>query len=176
MPSVRVDITAAVVEAATKQAKASKDSTTIHDWFDIRQHYLQLRQRGKQVTWLVRARGRSQKIGVANEIRGEYDRGYLSIKQALNRAAEVYAGIEAPPKPASAGDPPPAWTWADLDREYQASLLEPRWRAGRVKPPSKGTQDDVRLALAKAPVAALAPTALTTHLARPDAGRRPGAH
>ncbi|WP_038965604.1 hypothetical protein [Bradyrhizobium diazoefficiens] len=160
MPSVRVDITAEVVKTATDLAKKAKDSETISDWFDIRQHYLQLRQRGKQVTWYVRARGRSQRIGVANAIRGDYDRDLLSIKQARDRAAEVYAGIEAPPKKVSAGDPSPAWTWSDLDREYQASLTEPRWRAGRVKPPSKGTQDDVRLAFAKPPVAAFAPTLL----------------
>jgi len=61
----------------------------------------------------------------------------------------------------SAGDPSRAWTWSDLGREYQAALKEPRWRAARVKPPSKGTRDDVRLAFAKPPVAALAATQLS---------------
>lgn len=161
MPSVRVDITADVVKTACELARNAKDSTAICDWFDVRQHYLQLRQRGKQVSWFVRARGRSQRIGVANAIRGDYDRDLLSIKAARDRAAEVYAGIEAPPKPVPAGDASRAWTWSDLDREYQAALKEPRWRAGRVKPPSKGTQDDVRLAFAKPPVAALAATQLS---------------
>jgi hypothetical protein len=157
MPSVRVDITADVVKRADAMARAAKDSTAIADWFDIRQHYLQLRQRGRQVTWFVRARGRSQKIGVANSIRGEFDRGLLSIKQARDRAAEVYAGIEAV-EPVGRE---PAWTWSDLDRKYQTALKETRWRAGRVKPPSRGTQDDVRLAFAKPPIAALAPKQLT---------------
>ena len=160
MPSVRVDITADVVKKAADLARSAKNSSEIRDWFDVRQHYLQLRQRGRQVTWYVRARGRSQKLGVANSIRGEYDRGYLSIKQARDRAAEIYAGIEAPPPKPDVVDSPPSWTWADLDREYQASLQQPRWSAGRVKPPSKGTRDDVRLAFAKAPVAALGPKML----------------
>jgi hypothetical protein len=161
VPSLRVDITADVVKHAAAMARTSEDSTAITDWFDLRQHYLQLRQRGRQVTWYVRARRRSQKIGVANSIRGEYDREYLSIKQARDRAAEVYAGIEAPPpKPASSKEPQlaSAWTWADCDREYQASLLETRWiggAGGREKPPSRGTQDDVRLAFAKPALQAL---------------------
>ena len=161
MPSQRVDITADVVKKAVDLAKAAKDSTKINDWFDDRQHYLQIRQRGRQVTWFVRARGRSQKIGVANSIRGEFDRGYLSIKQARDKAAEVYAGIESPPPKPDAVDSHAAWTWDDLDREYQAALTSPRWSSGRVKPPSKGTQDDVRLAFAKAPVSGLAKKSLT---------------
>lgn len=160
VPSVRIDITADVVKRADAMARAAKDSAAICDWFDIRQHYLQLRQRGKNLTWFVRARGRSQKIGVANSIRGEFERGYLSIKQARDRAAEVYAGIEAPPKTVAV-DSQRGWTWSDLDREYQASLKETRKRGNRVKPPSKGTQDDVRLAFAKPPIAALAAKALT---------------
>jgi len=70
LPIVRVDITA-----------NAKDPTAICDWFDVRQHYLQLRQRGKQVSWFVRARGRSQRIGVADAIRGDNDRDLLSIKR-----------------------------------------------------------------------------------------------
>ena len=151
----RVDITAEIVQHAADLAKAAKDSTESNNWFDNRQHYLQLRQRGHQVTWFVRARGRSQKIGVANSIRGEFDRGYLSIKRARDKAAEVYAGIEAPPPKPDVVDSPPAWTWADLDREYQASLKEMRWSAGRLKPPSRGTMNDVRLSFVKPPVAAL---------------------
>lgn len=157
MASVRVDITADVVKRAAGLAAKAKDSETISDWFDIRQHYLQLRQRGRQVTWFVRARGRSQKIGVANSVRGEFDRGLLSIKAARDRAAEVYAGIEAVEPVGREA----AWRWSDLDREYQASLKETRLRGDRVKPPSRGTQDDVRLAFAKAPIAGLGKRRLT---------------
>jgi hypothetical protein len=160
VPSFRTDITADIVKQAAAMARAAENSTAITDWFDVRQHYLQLRQRGRQVTWYVRARGRSQKIGVANSLRGEYERNYLSIKQARDRAAGVYAGIEAHlPKPESS-EPgvATAWTWADCDREYQASLKETRWvggAAGRERPPSRWTQDDVRLAFAKPAMLAL---------------------
>jgi hypothetical protein len=61
VPRIRVDITADVVKRADAMARAAKDSTTIFDWFDVRQHYLQLRQRGQQ--WYIRPRW--QKIGVA---------------------------------------------------------------------------------------------------------------
>jgi hypothetical protein len=166
VPSFRIDITADIVRQAAAMARASEDSTVITDWFDIRQHYLQLRQRGRQATWYVRARGRSKRIGVANSIRGEYDREYLSIKQARDRAAEVYGGIEAPPPKPASSEPEvtSAWTWSDCDREYQASLLETRWiggAGGREKPPSRGTQDDVRLAFAKPALQALHPKSLT---------------
>lgn len=164
MSSFRIDITAEVVKQAAAMAREAKDSTSIADWFDTRQHYLQLRQRGRQVTWYVRARGRSQKIGVANSLRGEYDRGYLTIKAARDRAAKVYAGIEAPEAPEAVPEASTAWTWADCDREYQASLKETRWvggAGGREKPPSRGTQDDVRLAFAKPALQALHPTSLT---------------
>lgn len=104
--------------------------------------------------------GRSQKIGVANSIRGSFDRGYLSIKEARDKAAQVYGGLEPAIRRISAGDKPLGWSWSDLDREYQNSLKKSRWSAGRIKPPSKGTMDDIRLAFIKPPVAALGPKAL----------------
>ncbi|MEH2471866.1 hypothetical protein V1281_006946 [Nitrobacteraceae bacterium AZCC 2161] len=161
MASTRVEINAETVKQAIRLAAASVNSAAITDYFDVRQHYLQLRQRGKRVSWFVRARGRSQLIGSAILERGVTTGDFLTITQARDKSATVYAGIEPPePKPTEAKAD--AWTWADLDREYQASLTVQRWVSGsKTKPPNKGTQDDVRLALAKPSIVALGPKLLT---------------
>ena len=44
--SERVDITADTVKLASRLAAKAVDSSQMLDWFDTRQHYLQLRQRG----------------------------------------------------------------------------------------------------------------------------------
>jgi hypothetical protein len=169
----KVEISAETVKEALRLAAAATDSSELQDFYDTRQNYLQLRQRGKRVTWIVRARRRSQVIGSAILERGVTTGDYLSIKAARDKAAFLYAGIEPPPPqvPRKTGDAEAvagveatraAWTWADLDREYQASLTVKRWVSGsKTKPPNKGTQDDVRLALRKAPIAALGPKMLT---------------
>lgn len=160
MPSTRVDINAETVKQAIRLAAASVNSAAITDFFDIRQHYLQLRQRGKRVAWYVRARGRSQLIGTAILARGVVTDDYLNLTQARDKAASVYAGI-MPPEPKPAETQAAAWTWADLDREYQESLKVQRWVSGsKVKPPNKGTMDDVRLALSKPSIVALGPKRL----------------
>ncbi|MCK1442786.1 hypothetical protein IVB43_10330 [Bradyrhizobium sp. 48] len=165
MPSERVDITADVVKKACDLARDATDSKQINDWFDNRQHYLQLRQRGRKVTWFVRARGRSQKIGSAVRPRGEYDLGdFLKISEARDEAARVYAGIERPVE--QIAEAPAGWTWKDVDQGYQAAIAKPRWINRRLKPPSEGTSDDVRLAFAKEPYEALHPK-LLSELDRP---------
>lgn len=150
MPATRIDITADTVKQATRLASAAPDAVEINDWFDLRQGYLQLRQRGKSVTWFVRAKGRSTKIGSALNERG--GSRYLSVADARKEATKLYANG----RPATAA-PMPSWTWSELDAAYQASLTEIRvTKAGRIKHPSVGTQDDVRLSLAKKPIAAWA--------------------
>ena len=89
--SERVDITSDTVKKAAKLAARALNSADIHDWFDNRHRYLQLRQRGKTVRWYVRARGRSQLLGDALLHRGVTDGGYLSISEARDEAASVYA-------------------------------------------------------------------------------------
>ena len=155
--SERTDIVKDVVKKAAALAAAAPDATEINDFFDRRQPFLQLRQRGKTVHWYVRAKGRSQKIGNALLERGLTDGQYLSIKQARDKAALIYAGVEAPqPKLAVALAPEHvAWTWGDIDREYQNSLTEPRWINNKIKYPKKTSRDDCRLAFGKPPIAGL---------------------
>lgn len=150
--SQRVDIISDTVKEAARLAARALNSIDICDWFDRRQHYLQLRQRGKTVRWYVRARGRSQLLGDALLHRGVTDGGYLSISEARDEAASVYARNDPTPKAPAAV---PSWAWADLDRKFQDSLKEIRvTKSGRIKYPSAGTQDDVRLMLNKAPITA----------------------
>ncbi|MBR0914659.1 hypothetical protein [Bradyrhizobium japonicum] len=166
----RERITPAVVDQAIAAAKKATDSSRIADWNDTEQRYLTLRQRGRSVRWIVRAYGLSRKIGSATGI--HVDPTYLSLRDAREKAKQVYADMaggkldQAPPEAAPEVLKPPTWTWADLDREYQAMIAKPRWINRRMKPASQGTCDDVRLAFAKPSYQALHPR-LLTELNRP---------
>lgn len=158
----RIKIDAAVVKAeAALAAEALPGDVRIYDTNDSQHSYLTLRRCGKRLSWLVRAYKKTRVFGAANSPRN-VGSDYLGVAAARERAKEVYneirtaAGVEPVPEPAA----PTGWTWADLDREYQASLTEPRMRGNKVKPPSRGTMDDVRLMFAKPPVTALGPKLL----------------
>jgi len=150
---VRERITPAVVDQAIAAAKKATDSGRIADWNDTERRYLTLRQRGRSVRWIVRAYGLSRKIGSATGI--HVDPTCLSLRDAREKAKQIYADMaggkldEAPPAAAPQVPKPATWTWADLDRGYQAMITKPRWVNRRTKPVSKGTCDDVRLAFAK---------------------------
>jgi hypothetical protein len=144
---VRANITPKVVANAVRLASRAKDSKDIHDWFDLKQRYLQLRQRGRRVSWLVRAKGRSQKIGSA--IRGHRDPDYMDLIEARQRAGEVYFAM--PPKSALKLSSRPGWTWSELDRQYQVSLAGKRLVGKKIKRPVPSTQDDVRLCFNTSP-------------------------
>jgi hypothetical protein len=159
----RVRIDAAVVkQQANLAAEAVAGDVRIYDTNDAQQPYLTLRRCGRRLSWLVRAYKRTKVFGAANSPRN-VGSDYLGVAAARERAKDVYnelrtaAGVEPVAEPTA----PTGWTWADLDREFQAVLAEPRMRGKKVKPPSKGTRDDVRLMFAKPPVAALGPKRLT---------------
>jgi hypothetical protein len=156
--SERVDITADTVKLASRLAAKAVDSSQMLDWFDTRQHYLQLRQRGKSVTWFVRAKGKSTKIGSALNERG--GSGYLSVAAAREAATKVYANGRPSPPPPREVLVDDSWTWAILDAQYQKSLTKTRKKGDVIKPASKGTQDDVRLAFLKPPIAKWADTTI----------------
>jgi hypothetical protein len=145
-----------IKEAATAAAVAAS-TAEINDVNDTQQPYLTLRQRGKKVSWLCRAFGKSARLGGAT---GQHrDPEYLGLREAREAARLKYHDLAA--QHGADPAPAPAWTWADLDREFQQNLTQPRLSAKRIKPPSKGTMDDVRLMFAKPAIAALGPTALT---------------
>src|SRR5664279_523796 len=123
---VRVDINRDVVAEASAAAATRKPGT--NDWADRRQPYLVLRQRGGTVKWTVRGFKKQRVIGDPRDGLGRRD--YLPTSAARIKAAQVYAELSgaepAPPKPVPAPEAK-SWTWADLDREYQAMLAAPRW-------------------------------------------------
>lgn len=157
MPLTRVDITADTVKQARALAAQRAPGVTI--FADNQAHYLQIRQRGGTVDWLVKTRGKTRVLGDAREGRA----GYLSVRAARDKAAALYADIAngADPRQAAAPTKQKAWKWADLDREYKAMMARPRWTGRRMKPPSKGTGDDIRLAFARPSYQALHGTLLT---------------
>lgn len=160
MGKQRVSITPEVLKKAQSKAAASTGTAEFEDWNDDKLTYLTLRQRGKTVTWLVRAYNSTKKIGVGTVGTAQQpDPDYLGVREARERAQEVYVAIarEKGVRPVAGAQ----WTWGDLDREYQASLTQHREVGSRTKPPSRGTQDDVRLMFAKPALQKLSKRKLT---------------
>lgn len=157
----RVEITGEVVKRASALAAAGSPQLAV--WADTKVRSLIIRQRGAAAKWGVKAYGTTRIIG---DIR-ERHAGYLSPRAARERAAEVYAELKSGPvAEAPVVVKAAAWTWADLDREYQAMMAAPRWVGRRMKPSSEGSCDDVRLAFARPSFVALHDEPLT-ELKRP---------
>lgn len=146
-------------DGAEKAVCADQADKGIDIWADTQLPYLQIRRRRGSVKWMVRTKGTLITIGDVRERASDY----LSVKAARERATAAYAqkryGKAA--TPVSADEALAGWTWADLDREYQAMIAKPRWINNRKKPPSAGTCDDVRLAFARPSFTALHPKLLT---------------
>ena len=147
--------------AASLAAARAPEGT---DFCDTRQRYLLIRQRGPAATWLIKTRGKTRVLGSAIEGRSGKS-NYLALKAARDKAAQIYASIaagdkDAPPRPAPAFKAE-TWTWADLDREYQTMMAMPRWLNRKMKAPSQGTCDDIRLTFRKPAMTALHPKLLT---------------
>jgi hypothetical protein len=149
----RVEITARHVKEAIAAAAAEDDGVDI--WADTKLHYLLIRRRGGSVKWTLKA---LKTMRVLGDVRERHPK-YMSVADARKAAADAYAELRygEPETPVSAD----GWTWADLDREYQAMIAQPRWVNRRMKPPSPGTCDDVRLAFARPSFAALHGKSLT---------------
>jgi len=144
--TLRVDIDETIVEEALYLASIAKDSKKVHDYVDKKQQrYLVLRQRGYRVGWFVRAKGKMERIGNVRKEPGAPD--FLDLRKARQKAGERYYAMR--PRGGMKLPPGADWTWADLDREYQASLRQRRKKGHRIKPPTQGGQDDVRRCLNK---------------------------
>jgi hypothetical protein len=158
----RIEITADVVKVAARAAAGKRAGISI--WADVKLPYLTIRQRQGSAKWTVRAVGTMRAIGDIRERHPDF----MSVKAARERAVTVYAEMRRGDvaTTAAADDGPSGWTWADLDREYQLMMAAPRWINRRMKPPSAGTCDDVRLSFGRPSFTALHPEALTD-LTRP---------
>ncbi|MBN9602087.1 MAG: hypothetical protein J0G33_04070 [Afipia felis] len=159
----RVEITAKTVKEAAAAAAHRRAGTNV--WADTKLTYLTIRQRSGAAKWTVRALKTMRTIGDVRERHPEF----LSVRDAREKAADVYADLrygndQAGP---AADEAVVGWTWGDLDREYQAMMAAPRWVNRRMKPPSAGTCDDVRLAFARPSIQDLKPIVLLD-LTRPQ--------
>jgi hypothetical protein len=137
--SKRTKITPRIVTEALKRASVAKDSKDLYDYYDTKQRYLLLRQRGYRVGWFVRAKKRSRRLGSARKAPGE---DYLSLSQARQKAGETFFAMK--PRGALKLADNPGWTWSDLDREFQASLKDVRKKGRKIKEPRRSSQDDVK--------------------------------
>jgi hypothetical protein len=136
---MRTEITSVIVTEALKRASLAKDSKDLYDYYDTRQRYLQLRQRGYRVGWFVRAKRRTRRLGSARKAPGE---DYLSLSQARHKAGETFFAMK--PRGALKLASNPGWTWSDLDRQFQAALKEVRKKGRKIKEPRRSSQDDVK--------------------------------
>lgn len=134
--STRVLISEEIVAGALARAARAKDSHEFYDYCDAEQRYLILRQRGPRVGWFVRANGQMKRIGNAKREPG--DDSYLTVKKARDIAGARYYAMRSGRRPHTKG-----WSWADLDREFQASRRVKRKKGKRVKPPAPSTLSDI---------------------------------
>ncbi|OKO68175.1 hypothetical protein [Bradyrhizobium sp. AS23.2] len=134
--SKRVLITDDVVSDALARAAGAKDSNEFYDYCDTEQRYLILRQRGPRVGWFVRANGQMKRIGNAKREPG--DGNYLAVKKARDTAGARYYAMRSGRRPRTKG-----WSWADLDREFQASRRVKCKKGKRVKLPAPSTLGDI---------------------------------
>src|SRR4051812_5627720 len=141
----RVEITSRHVKEALA-ATGGNDGMDI--WADTILRYLQLRRRGGSVKWMVRTKKTLITIGDVRERHPDY----LSVKAAREKATTVYSqrryGRAETPVPAD--EAPAGWTLGQVCVGYQRFLAHDRWINNRTKPPSEGTNDDVRRAFGQA--------------------------
>lgn len=76
---------------------------------------------------------------IGNAKREPGDKQFLTVKQARDKAGERDYAMRSCQRPRTKG-----WTWADLDREFQASRQIKRMSGKRVKPPAASTRADVK--------------------------------
>ncbi|UYO55205.1 hypothetical protein [Rhodopseudomonas palustris] len=144
MATERCEITQSVVTAALDAADAATDDS-IREWADLKQPYLILRQRGKSVSWYVRTRRASRRLGAPGR---SYKTADLNLREARQRAAALHAELAAAPTvdEAPAPERSACWTWAEMVGARLDLYAADRMSGGRVRIPSLNTQADVRRA------------------------------
>jgi hypothetical protein len=160
MEDKRKTIGPKTVDEAIKAAKDGYDG--VLEFVDELQPYLILRVRGHSVSWLVKTRKRTKKIGTPLAAdatipgrarqRASAATETLAWRDARTIAKKEWATLDASPAPAPK---PETWTWEKLAEQYQVYVSDYREDAsGNTVYPSEDTIDDVRLAFACPPVAA----------------------
>jgi hypothetical protein len=160
MEDKREKIGPKTVAEAIKAAKAGHDG--VLEFVDELHPYLILRVRGHSVSWLVKTRERTKKIGTPLPVgaalpgrsrqRASAASATLTLRQARDIAKKLWAtlhGMTAPePKPET-------WTWEKLADDYKAYTSGFREDgSGKTIYPSEETASDVRQAFACPPIAA----------------------
>jgi hypothetical protein len=161
--SRRCELTAELVKEAI--ALALEGKTERFDFSDESQPYFVLRVRGHSLSWLVKTRESTIKIG--NAMPPQYRKRLperrmraskvgdedLGLREARQRAklewAKLGNQVEDPKE-----DKKPCWTWGQLVEGYKTYISGMREDArGQPKYPSKETSNDVRLIFARPEVA-----------------------
>ncbi|RTM15249.1 MAG: hypothetical protein EKK33_01335 [Bradyrhizobiaceae bacterium] len=159
--SKRCELTVKVVDEAV--AKALEGKTARFDYCDESQPYFVLRVRGHSLSWLVKTRDKTIKIGNAmppqhrkrlpeRRMRaskvGDEDLGLRDARQSAKLEwAKLGNQVEEPEKK-------PCWTWDQLVEGYKTYISGMREDArGQPVYPSNETQNDVRLIFARPEVA-----------------------
>jgi hypothetical protein len=160
MSQTRKKLTPETFAESIKTARAGTDG--VLDYVDEELPYLILRVRGHSMSWLVKTRDRTKKIGTPLAAdatipgrarqRASAATETLSLRAARKIAKREWAAMDGSPAPAAK---PETWSWGKLDEEYQAYVSNFRENAsGNIKHPSRETVSDVRQAFAHAPIAA----------------------
>jgi len=147
--SLRLTIDPDVVARALAEAKQGE--TELKDYADTGLRFLVLRVRRESVSWLVKTKTRTKKIGEPPK---------MGVREARRVAPLVLAELRQAPPPAPAK--PLSWSWERLRAEYEAYIASPKLKNGIVRAPSSNTLADVRLAFDRPQLASWRGRPITT--------------
>lgn len=162
MPGMAAICLAALSGQLPKPEGALEGKTERYDYCDTKQPYLVLRVRAHSLSWLVKTRDKTVKIG--NAMPPQYRKQLPERRMRASKVGDVDLGLRDAQKQAKiewaklgneVGTPEdkPCWTLGKLVEEYKANVSNKREDArGQFIHPSEGTLADVEQALDRAEV------------------------
>jgi hypothetical protein len=137
MATFRVEIKHETIKTAL--AKAAADDAGRDRWIDKDEPHLMLERRGDRVAWYLKDRDFTRKLG--DVLKASYKAvDQLTPTEARKEAAKQLWDL----KKQSAGKRRAVWTWSQLIDDRLAAYADDRAKGGRIKIPSRGTQQDLR--------------------------------
>jgi hypothetical protein len=137
MATEHVEITLETIKQAL--AKAALGDKGRDRWIDTQNKHLMLERRGKTVSWYLKDRNYTRKLG--DVLKASYKAAdQLTPSDARKEADRLFAEL----KKSSGGTRGSVWTWAQLIDNRLDAYSDDREKRGLIKIPSSHTQADIR--------------------------------